>query len=645
MCGIAGVFDIESHGRDQRPGDTALRMADTLAHRGPDGRDGWGDAAAGIGLGHRRLSIIDLSSTGAQPMHSADGRYVITYNGEVYNFGALRTELEALGHGFRGTSDTEVMLACFVEWGIEKAVGRFVGMFAFAVFDRETRTLHLVRDRLGIKPLYWCQFGGLLLFASELRALAAHPGFRQEIDREAVDALLRYSYVPAPATIFRGVYKLPPGSILSVAPGGAPKIVPYWQLREVVAQRPLLNIGQQEVTERLDLLMQEAARLRMIADVPLGAFLSGGLDSSAVVALMQANSNRSVRTFTIGFHEKDHDESSHARAVAQHLGTDHTEVMLEADAALDLVRDIPDWFDEPFADSSQLPTYLVCRMARQHVTVALSGDGGDELFGGYPKYAMLERLWARAGHLPRGVRSLIAAGLRRIPEPMLARSAGLLLDPARAQRIGEKTLRLAAALGARDGDDAATALAAVGLGGPRLVNGIGSSMTVTRMPELDKLLSDLPSRMQAQDMISYLPDDILTKVDRCSMAVSLELRVPLLDHRLVEFVWSLPPAIRRGKEPKALLRSVLARYVPPALFERPKRGFTVPLDRWLSGPLREWADDLLSPTALARDGLFNKEGVRQLWQEHLSGRRHNATTLWNILMMRAWSERWLNRRA
>ena len=350
MCGIAGVFDIEGRGHDPRPGDTALRMADTLAHRGPDGRGGWGDPAAGIGLGHRRLSIIDLSPTGAQPMHSADGSYVITYNGEVYNFGELRTELVALGHKFHGTSDTEVMLACFVQWGVEKAVQRFVGMFAFAVFDREKRTLHLVRDRLGIKPLYWCQCDGLLLFASELRALAAHPAFRREIDREAVDALLRYSYVPAPATIFRGVYKLPPGSILSVDPGGTPKIAPYWQLREALAQRQLSNIDQEEATQRLDSLMQEAARQRMIADVPLGAFLSGGLNSSAVVALMQANSNRPVRTFTIGFHEKDYDKSSHARAVSRHLGTDHTEVLLEADAALELVRDIPNWFDEPFAE-------------------------------------------------------------------------------------------------------------------------------------------------------------------------------------------------------------------------------------------------------------------------------------------------------
>ncbi len=644
MCGIAGLFVIERSRHESSPGETALRMVDTLAHRGPDGRGWWGDPAAGIGLGHRRLSIIDLSPTGAQPMHSGDGRYVITYNGEVYNFAELRAELETLGHTFRGTSDTEVMLASIVEWGLEKAVQSFAGMFAFALFDREMRTIHLARDRLGIKPLYWSALDGQLLFGSELRALASHPAFRGEVDREAVDALLRYSYVPSPATIYRGVYKLPPGTILSVAAAGEPKIEPYWRLRDALAQPKRSDISADEATQQLDKIMLEAVRQHMVADVPLGAFLSGGLDSSVVAALMQAGSNRAVRTFTIGFHEKDHDESSHARVVARHLGTDHTEVVLDAESALGLVQDIPDWFDEPFADSSQLPTYLVCRIARQHVTVTLSGDGGDELFGGYPKYTMLERLWTHAGHLPRGMRSLIATGLRRLPEPMLARTAALLIDPARAQRIGEKTVRMAAALDAPNADEAAAALSVVGLGGRGLVEGAQRSMTNGRLQGLADLLPDLRSRMQAQDMVSYLPDDILTKVDRCSMAASLESRVPLIDHRLIEFVWSLPADIRRGTKPKALLRSVLARYVPSVLFDRPKRGFTVPLDRWLSGPLREWADDLLSPDALARDGLFDIASVRDLWQQHLSGRRHNATTLWNILMMRTWSARWLKPR-
>lgn len=640
MCGIAGIFDLRRGGA-ANPAATAGAMADTLAHRGPDGRDAWGDAEAGIGLGHRRLSIVDLSPTGAQPMHSADGRYVITYNGEVYNFRELRRELETLGHRFRGASDTEVMLAAFVEWGLKGAITRFVGMFAFALFDRRDRVLHLVRDRLGVKPLYWCLTDGVLLFGSEMRALMAHPAFRKEVDREAVDALVRYSYVPAPATIFRGVYKLPPGSTLTIGADGEPNITSYWQFTDVLARGQNSRIDAEEATTKLDALMQEAVRQRMIADVPIGAFLSGGLDSSAVVALMQANSRRPVRTFTIGFGEAAYDESPHARAIAQHLGTDHTEVMLDADAALPLVHDISGWFDEPFADSSQLPTYLVARMTRQHVAVALSGDGGDELFGGYPKYAMLDRAWRGVGRLPHPLRALIGRGLGAIPEPVLRQTAALLLDAGRGERIGEKTRRFAAALATASSDEAAMALGIVGLDQPGLIKGANGSLRNKPLPDLAVLLPDLVSRMQAQDMMGYLPDDILTKVDRCSMAVSLEAREPLLDHRVIEYVWSLPQAIRRGDAPKSLLKSVLKRYVPGTLIDRPKRGFSIPLGPWLAGPLRDWAEDLLSPAKLNSEGLFDAARVRELWQRHLSGREQNATGLWNILMVRAWSERWL----
>ena len=637
MCGITGVFHLSGSERD--PAATALAMADTLAHRGPDGRGAWGDAAAGIGLGHRRLAIIDLTETGAQPMHSADGRYVITYNGEVYNFRELRRELEARGRVFRGTSDTEVMLAAFGEWGVAQAVTRFAGMFAFAVFDRQSRTLHLVRDRIGVKPLYWTINGGAVLFGSELRALMAHPSFRKEVDREAVAAFLRYSYVPTPATIFRGVHKLPPGCILTVAAGGEPSIAPYWRLSEVVAQ-PGRDMSANEAAESLNELLLQAVRQRLIADVPLGAFLSGGLDSSTVVALMQACSNRPVRTFTIGFREQAYDESSYAREVGGKLGTEHTELMLDEKSALPLVGNIADWFDEPFADSSQLPTYLVSQMTRQHVTVALSGDGGDELFGGYPKYEMLAATWRRVGMLPRGLRAAFGGALRLMPERALAAGAGMIgLDRGRAQRIGEKRRRLAAALGAADSDEAAAAIDIVGTDQTELVPGAAGSL---RPQRLAAHLPDLVSRMQAQDMATYLPDDILTKVDRCSMAVSLESREPLLDHRVVEFVWSLPAPLRRGREPKALLKSVFARYLPPAMAERPKRGFSVPLGQWLCGPLRGWAEDLLAPDKLATDGLLDIGGVRTLWQRHLTNREQNATALWNILMLRAWSERWLN---
>ena len=643
MCGIAGLFECAGARRGADPVGMARTMAGTLAHRGPDGSDAWGNTEAGIGLGHRRLAIIDLSDNGKQPMMSADGRYVIIFNGEVYNFQELRAELEGRGHSFRGHSDTEVMLAACVEWGPDKAVERFAGMFAYALFDQQTRTLRLVRDRLGVKPLYWTIADGTLLFGSELRALMAHPAFRKDIDPEAVAAFLRYSYVPTPATIFRGVHKLPPGCILTVKSGGEPAITPYWRLSDVLSRPSRNGIDEEEAVATLNTLLRDGVRQRMISDVPLGAFLSGGVDSSTVVALMQSCSDRPVRTFTIGFREAAYDESQYARTIARHLGTDHTEVMLDADAALPLVGDIADWFDEPFADSSQLPTFLVSRLTRQHVTVALSGDGGDELFGGYPKYDMLERTWRRIGHLPHGLRALLGQCLGHVPESMLTSAAGILLDPGRAERIGEKTRRLAAAIAAPTGDDAAAALNIVGVDQANLVKGATGSLQLERMPDLAASLPDLRSRMQAQDMMTYLPDDILTKVDRCSMAVALESREPLLDHRVVEFVWSLPQAIRRGSEPKALLKSVLARYVPLALVNRPKRGFSVPLGQWLSGPLRGWAEDLLSPAKLANEGLLDVGGVATLWHRHLSNREQNPTALWNILMLRAWSERWLKR--
>ena len=640
MCGIAGVFDLRG-ARDRDPAATAQMMVDTLAHRGPDGRGAWGGAAASVGLGHRRLAIVDLSPTGAQPMQSADGRYVISYNGEVYNFRELRRELATLGHIFKGTSDTEVMLAAICQWGPEQAVSRFVGMFAFALFDRTDARLFLVRDRLGIKPLYWTVADGTLLFGSGLRALMAHPSFRKDVDREAAAAFLRYSYVPAPAAIFRDVRKLPPGSILTVKAGEAPKVQAYWQLSKVAAQAPQVGITADEAASKLDTLLREAVRGRMIADVPIGAFLSGGVDSATVVALMQACSDRPVRTFTIGFGEAAYNEAPQAREVAQHLGTEHTEVTLGEDSALALVADIAEWFDEPFGDSSQLPTYLVSRMTRQNVTVALSGDGGDELFGGYPKYDLLEKTWRRVGHLPHGLRSLAGRTLGLVPESLLSRAAGIMLDAGRAERIGEKRRRLAAALAAPTGDEAAAALDVVGADDTQLITGAEGSLHPTRAGELADALPDLASRMQAGDMATYLPDDILTKVDRCSMAVALEARVPLLDHRVVEFIWSLPREIRRGGEPKALLKAVLARYLPLEMMNRPKRGFSVPLGQWLSGPLRDWAEDLLSPSKLDNEGLLDAAAVRALWQRHLSNREQNATALWNILMLRAWSERWL----
>jgi asparagine synthase (glutamine-hydrolysing) len=635
MCGIAGLMLIEAGARVADPAATALAMADTLSHRGPDGRDSWGDAEAGVGLGHRRLSIIDLTPTGAQPMRSADGRYVISYNGEVYNFPDLRRELEDIGHSFRGGSDTEVMLASIVAWGLEAAVGRFAGMFAFALFDRQTRTLSLVRDRIGVKPLYWCVSKGVLLFGSELRALMAHPAFSRTIDRDAIAALVRYSYIPSPSTVFQGVYKLPPGSILTARFGESPRIAPYWRLVDRITSEPA-PIDFDTAVEQLHELLRTSVRQRMVADVPIGAFLSGGIDSSTIVALMQSVSEQPVRTFTIGFDDAAYDEAVHARAVARHLGTAHTEVVLAPNVALDLVPEVAGWFDEPFADSSQLPSYLVARMTREHVTVALSGDGGDELFAGYPKYAHLSKLWGRVGGLPRPVRAAIGGVLGAMPEAIMARGAALLTGP--DERIGEKARRLADALRQPTSDDAARAVAAVGLR-DEVVPGAG----VTLIPGMQSRAScdDLVSRMQIQDMLDYLPDDILTKVDRCTMAVSLEAREPLIDHRLIEFVWSLPEPVRHGNgRTKGLLRAVLDRYVPPALTDRPKRGFSVPLARWLRGPLRDWAESLLAPDKLAEDGLFAAPRVRAIWERHLSGAETNATGLWNVLMVQAWRQRW-----
>jgi asparagine synthase (glutamine-hydrolysing) len=638
MCGIAGTFQIDG----AREPDAARRvcaMTDTLAHRGPDGSDVWSDVEAGIAFGHRRLAIVDLSPTGAQPMHSADGRYVVTYNGEVYNFQELREELAARGHAFRGTSDTEVMLAAFVQWGVEDAVRRFVGMFAFAVFDRRERALHLVRDRVGVKPLYWTDAGGIVLFGSELRALMAHPAFRREVDRDALAAVVAYSYVPAPATAFRDVFKLMPGTILTLQAGRAPRMTRYWRIEDAVAQRGRNPLDAEAAASQLDVLLRDAVRRRMVADVPVGAFLSGGVDSAVVVALMQAEAERPVRSFTIAFDDPAYDESTAARRVAQHLRTDHTEIRLAAADALALVPQVADWFDEPFADSSQLPTYLVSRATRAHVAVALSGDGGDELFAGYPKYFWLDRFWSAAGALPRPLRAGAGRAVAALPESVLRALARRLLDAGRAERIGEKTRRLALALRAQDFDSAAAALARVGIDEPVVIGAAHGY----RLSPLAGLPGDLDrvSRMQAADIAGYLPDDILTKVDRCSMAVSLEAREPLLDHRLIEFLWSLPAAVHRGGEPKGLLRAVLHRYIPADWTRQPKRGFSVPLGAWLRGPLRDWAQTLLDPARIGQEGLLDPRTVTGLWTRHVEGSQDNATGLWNILMIRAWSQRWL----
>jgi asparagine synthase (glutamine-hydrolysing) len=617
-------------------------MLQTLRHRGPDGDGVWLDRAAGIALGHRRLAIVDLSDAGHQPMHGADGGLVATYNGEIYNFIELRAELEAGGAVFRGSGDTEVMLAAFRHFGIEAALRRFAGMFAIAVWDRAKRELHLVRDRLGKKPLYVTLVNGAMVFASELRALRAFPGFNSEIDPAAVTSLLRYGWIPDHMCIWTSVFKLPPGTrltlsaddLLATDPARLRSLVKsWWSLQEMASagQSNPLPDDDVQLTEQLDALLRTAVGQRMIADVPLGALLSGGIDSTTVVALMQAQATRPVRTFTIGFAEAGYDESGHAERVARHLGTEHTTLRVLAADAQAVIPDLPSVWDEPFADESQIPTLLVARLARRHVTVALSGDGGDENFGGYRRHIMASRLGAIFG-LPRSLRLAGGAALRLIH----AGSTGQLLRampiPASVRRslTGRDLEKLAALVSARDEASLYDKLLS-------LTN--RPAVTVNR-PSFDQaaaFAADLPGRLMYRDMSRYLPGDVLVKVDRASMAVSLEARCPLLDHRVVEFALRLPAHTKlRGPVSKWLLRQVLRRYVPDSLVERPKAGFNVPIGAWLVGPLRPWAEDVLSTARRVNDGILDQQRVASIWREHLSLRRDRGNELWAILMYQAW---------
>ncbi len=634
MCGIAGVWAATSRSADEMRG-TVRAMRDALAHRGPDDAGEWVDGP--IAFGHRRLSIVDLTAQGHQPMRSEGGRYAICYNGEVYNFAALRDELHAAGHRFRGGSDTEVLLAAFVEWGVPDAVRRFVGMFAFAVWDAHERAMYLVRDRMGIKPLYVGRTpGGDLLFGSELKALLAHPGFRRTVAPSAMLQYLRYGYVPSPDSVFADAMKLAPGHWMRLSAAEAPwRPEPYWSLEESARAGTAAPFDGSiaDAEDQLDELLRDAVRLRMIADVPLGAFLSGGIDSSLVVAVMQSLSTRPVRTFTIGFSEARYDEAPYARDIAGALGTAHTELQVTPDEAQAVIPMLPDMYDEPLADASQIPTHLVSALARQHVTVALSGDGGDELFGGYERYRLSGRIWRRLRPVPVGVRRVNAAVVRRMTAtfPQIA-----------GRRVSKFT-------------KAADLIEAPGIEAVyrRLISTTGAPEALLRQPpaatRLDRV-SDLlanpvrtscTERMMLADAAAYLPDDLLTKLDRASMVVGLEGRVPLLDHRVAEFAWRLPLAWRTDeRQGKVLLRRVLARYVPRPLFERPKMGFEIPIAAWLRGALRQWADDLLSPGSLQRGGFFDPRAVGRVWQAHRSGREDNGHLVWSLLMFEAWRQRW-----
>lgn len=652
MCGICGFLAPPAGKDGGTPAAlerTVRAMAGTLAHRGPDGEGAWVDAAAGVGLGHRRLAIVDLSPAGDQPMHSANGRWTVVFNGEIYNFRELRHELEAEGHVFRGHSDTEVLVEACARDGIAAVLPRLNGIFALAAWDRRERVLHLARDPLGVKPLYWARAGEVWLFASQPKALRAHPAFAAAglggIDPAALAAYLRLGCVPAPLSIHQGVRMLEPGTRLTLRAGAAsgdPEGTVFWSLDAVAraGRADPLDLPDEAAADALEALLTDAVGRQMVADVPLGAFLSGGIDSSTVVALMQAQSARPVRSFTIGFREAGFDEADHARAVAAHLGTDHTELVVEPGHALDLVPRLAEWYDEPFADSSQIPTLLVSALTRRHVTVALSGDGGDELFGGYNRHLWAPRLDRRLAPLPPEVRRAAAAALRAVPPAGWDRLAALVPAAVRPRQTGDKLHKLAGVLEARDPAALYRRLTERWSGAGVPVRGGGTAPPVWGRRPVPDGLGPL-ERLLYLDSTGYLPDDILAKVDRASMAVGLEARVPLLDPRVVALAWRLPAAQKtRGGTGKWLLRRVLHRHVPPALVERPKSGFAVPLDSWLRGPLRDWAEALLDPHRLADDGLLDPGPVRALWTEHRDGRRNHREELWAVLMFQAWRERW-----
>jgi len=650
MCGFAGFFDPTG----QIPRDAlepiAREMAATLAHRGPDDGGTWADPDARIALGHRRLSIIDLSPLGHQPMVSHCGRYVIAYNGEIYNYPELR---RALGEGlpWRGHSDTEVLLAAIARWGLTEALERSNGMFAFALWDRSERRLHLARDCFGEKPLYYGWAGRAFLFGSELKALRRHPLWDGAVDREALALYLRHNYVPAPYSIHRGIRKLSPGCTLTLGPdcppGALPSPAAYWSARDraVAALSDPYRGDRAQAADELEALLLDAVSLRLVADVPLGAFLSGGVDSSLVVALMQRCSERPVKTFSVGFHERGFNEADHARAVAGHLGTDHTELYVAPEEAMAVIPSLPSIYDEPFADSSQIPTHLVAKLARERVTVSLSGDGGDELFGGYNRYFWGRNLWRAMAPMPAGLRSRLARAIRRLPPERWDRLFGavhiLLPRALRQPRTGHKLHKIAGLLAADTPRALYRALVSHWQNPGELVIG-GDEPPITWDDGRDwETGPAFVQGMMLLDTLGYLPDDILVKVDRASMGVSLESRVPLLDHRLFEFAWRLPLGMKlHGNEGKAVLREVLDRYVPRRLIERPKMGFGVPLGEWLRGPLRPWADALLDPERLRSGGFLRPEPILSAWAEHLSGERDGSYPIWDILMFQSWLEQW-----
>ncbi len=651
MCGIVGFLNSSNNYSDQQLGGIITEMSRALKHRGPDDKGVWVDVKAGLALGHRRLTVLDLTKEGRQPMVSFGGRYCLIFNGEIYNFKKLRDELNKNNAAipWRGNSDTEVLLASIEFWGLETAVKKCIGMFAFALWDKEKKLLHLVRDRIGIKPLYYGWANDLFLFASELKPFHFHPDFEKEIDRNSLALLLQYNFIPAPFSIYKNVYKLQPGAILTLdsqkSGKQVPNLVSYWSLDQVV-EKGLLNPFQEseaKIVEDLEKLLLDSVRLRLISDVPLGAFLSGGVDSSLIVALMQDLADHPVQTFTIGFSESEYNEAYEAKKIAQHLGTSHAELYVSPKQALDVIPKLPYLFDEPFADSSQVPMYLISEFTRGKVAVSLSGDGGDELFGGYNRYVWGNWAWSRIKKMPLWLRQLTANSigcLSPLSWDRIFKNLDFILPSSyKVPNPGYKLQKFIELLEKNTPKGLYAAMVSNWKEPADLVKDVTQIPDLIKGGKLWEKISDFKQQMMYMDTLSYLPDDILTKVDRASMGVGLEARVPMLDHRIVEFAWQIPMRInfKQGAN-KRILRKILYKYVPRNLVERPKMGFSIPIDEWLRGAMRDWAENLLSEERLLREGFLNPVPIRQKWNEHLSGKRNWQSSLWSVLMFQGWLE-------
>lgn len=653
MCGLTGFWDPSARFEKANAIELLSTMAESIKSRGPDGQGEWYDQSTGLGLAHRRLAIVDLSSAGHQPMHSYSERSVIAYNGEIYNSNDIRRELKSVGIRFHGNSDTEVLLEGCEYWGVEVMIKKCIGMFAFAFWDRKLRRLTLVRDRLGVKPLYWGKCNGIWFFSSQPKSIIANPNFDVNVNRNVMARFVQHAYIASPDSIYQNLEQLRPGHLVHIEANGDISVNRYWNLPAIATAKVKkgTTATYSQLVDELETLLSDSVERRMVSDVPLGAFLSGGIDSSVIAALMQANSNQKIRTFSIGFHEQGFNEAKYAAEVARYIGTDHTEMYVSHQQVLDLVPRIAESYDEPFGDSSQLPTQMLCALTKNEVTVALSGDGGDELFAGYNRYLVSERLRNGYENWPRSFRKCSARILRSTKPSTWDKIGRIIPSSRRPSMLGDKLHKLASVIDLDDFEHVYPALLQYwqqGSGTDQIPfdSPIVQGANLVDMPigwsEGYEAVLDPLMRMQLMDMLSYLPDDILTKVDRASMDVGLEVRVPILDHRIVEFSWRLPHSAKlvNGKG-KRILRDVLNRYVPSHLIERPKMGFGVPLDIWLRGPLRDWAEDLLDPANLREDNMFEVELIRRRWAEHLSGKRNWQSSLWNILMAQTWRRKWL----